>query len=152
MVSNKTFSSPRQKVGLSCADSESVTQQHFKEECDINTIVKRYSQTGLITHVNKSQPNYGYATSQSFTEAMHMVATATEEFEKLPSEIRAHFDNDTAKYLDAIQDESRVDELAEIGLIEKPTPDPIEEPKIEPPAPEEPSTSTPEGSSLEKTP
>ena len=35
-----------------------MTKQSFKEECDINTIMAQYENTGLVTHVKEHQGNY----------------------------------------------------------------------------------------------
>lgn len=108
----------------------SVTQQHFKEECDINRIVKRFADTGILDHVQAATPAYGYASSQSFTEAMQIVAKAQQEFEQLPSKIRAHFKNDPVLFLDAMQDPESRPELEKLGLI---APLEIETPEPAPP-------------------
>ena len=34
---------------------ESLTQQQFKEECDVNHILAKYRKTNMITHLNKHQ-------------------------------------------------------------------------------------------------
>lgn len=96
----------------------SLTQQHFQEECDINVIMKRYLQTGQVTHLQKTQAQYGYAPALTFTEAMHTVAYATEEFLQLPSEVRAHFNNDPAQFLDAAADETQRPVFEDLGLLE----------------------------------
>jgi len=89
--------SERVPVRLKCGPS--LTQQHFAEEVNINNIVAKYRNGGGMPMATNKQ-EFGYATSQSFTEAMFLVAKATEEFGKLPSEVRNHFDNSPAKYLD----------------------------------------------------
>ena len=118
---------------------ESRTQQHFKNECDPNQIMKRFQQTGIITHVNQMPPSIGGVTGQTFTEAMFTVKAAEAEFMRLNSTIRAHFENSTSNYLDAIHDPSRVDELCEIGLLVKPEPEivapTVQEPEVPAPNP-----------------
>ena len=79
--------------------------------------MRKFDATGLLTHVNKLQPRYGEATSQSFTEAMYLVTEATENFMALPSEIRTQFNNDPAEYLDALSDPSQAERLTDMGLI-----------------------------------
>lgn len=105
------------------------TQQHFKDECDINRIVKRFSETGIVTHLAHSSPQYGFASAQNFTDAAFIVAEAKSQFEALPAKIRAHFENDPAEYLDAVQDESRHAEFVELGLLPEPLPEPSPEPE-----------------------
>lgn len=108
----------RKRVQLECDHTKGQTQQHFKDEVNINNIVKRFEQTGLLEHTNNAQPQYGEATGQTFTEAMFMVREAEENFMQLPSEIRREFGNDVSTYLDAIGDPSKMPMLAELGLID----------------------------------
>lgn len=108
----------RKRVQLICPPEEGKTQQHFQEECNINTIVERFKNTGVLEHQALSKPEFGYATSQTFTEAAYIVADATENFMQLPSNVRAHFHNDPAQYLDAIADEARRPEFVELGLLD----------------------------------
>lgn len=37
----------------------SMAQQHFKDECDVNNILRKYESTGLVTHVANGTPSYG---------------------------------------------------------------------------------------------
>lgn len=121
------------------------TQQHFKDECDVNNIVKRFAQSGVVDHLASGSPRYGYCSSQSFTEAQFLVAEVRSNFERLPSATRAHFNNDAAEYIAAHDDEERRDELVTLGLAE-PLPEPPPEPEEipEPPPAEPPPEATPE--------
>ncbi len=121
------------------------TKQSFKDECDVNRIVSRFAETGLITHAHGREPQYGFASAQSFTEAAYIVAESNQIFEALPSETRAHFKNSVIDYLDAVEDPERQAELAELGLI-PPLPEPIpsdevalDEPTLVPPSDEAPN-------------
>jgi len=48
---------------------ESLTRQSFKAECDVNNIVKTFTQTGMINHIPRTQPQYGDAPEMDFFEA-----------------------------------------------------------------------------------
>lgn len=96
----------------------SIVQQHFKDECDINRIVLKYTQTGMVTHLASGQGEYAVAPGFSFTEAMFLVTQAQDQFSQLPAEVRAHFQNDPAQFLDAVNDESRRGEFEELGLVQ----------------------------------
>lgn len=119
-------------------DEPRLVQKHFKDECDINNILNRFTETGLVTHLAKSDGEYGYASSQSFTQAMQIVANANSEFAQLPSEVRAHFNNSTSEFLDAAQDKDRREEFVKLGLLE-----PLPEAKT-PSAPSKEPTTAPE--------
>lgn len=104
-------------------EDEGRTQQYHKDACDVNNIVNRYNDTGVITHLAKKEGKYGFATAQTFSEAAFIVADAKSAFAQQPATIRRHFDNDVAKYLDAAQDPNRRDEFVELGLLEALTPE-----------------------------
>ena len=98
---------------------KSLTKQSFTKECDINTILAKYQKTGAIDHVNKHEAQYGFASSDTFTESMNIVAKGQTMFEELPSSIRTKFENNPAKFLDFVQDESNAKEMQELGLATK---------------------------------
>lgn len=135
----------RYRPKLDCSDSPSMTQQHFKEEVNVNNIVRKFSETGQLP-IAQTQAQYGDASELSYFDAMCLVTKAKEEFLQLPSKVRRHFENDPALYLDATGDVSRRAELVELGLIddrpkkERKTPsrrsdDSSETPQKEEPAP-----------------
>lgn len=99
--------------------SEGGAKQSFKEECDINTIVKRFG-IGYEIPENIRVPQFGDFTGiNDFHDAMNRVATARENFELLPANIRAKFDNDPGKFVDYASDEKNRPGLKEMGLLSK---------------------------------
>jgi len=132
--------SPRVSVTVTCG--ESLTQKHFTEEVNINNIMKKFMKTGILP-VAKSQAEFGFASSQTFTEAMFTVKSAEEEFMHLPSEVRSHFKNDPAAYLDAASDPEQRALFENFGLLEPEVPEipettsqePTEPPPAAPPSP-----------------
>ncbi len=131
MLTNRVRSqwTERPKVTLKCDPLLGVTQQHMREECDINRIVKHFTQTGQLDHVQTRPPQYGNASEMSFHEAMINSVQATQNFEQMDQKIQDHYKNDVSLYLDAISDPSHEDELRELGLI---PPLPIKEETKEP--------------------
>lgn len=93
------------------------TQQQFKEECDINSILGKFRRTGVIDHVNRYNGDYGFATSTSFQEAMNQVAEVNSMFASLPSEIRNRFANDAGAFLEFVQDPANAGDVEELGLV-----------------------------------
>ena len=120
----------------------SKAKQQFKDTCDINRIVGQFVKTGQIPHLANGHPQYGYASSQSFHDAMNIVAEAQSQFAELPSKVRAHFRNDPQEFLACVEDENRQNELVDLGLAnarpEAPQ-EPSETPPIDPvdPAPQD---------------
>ena len=124
----------------------SLTRQEFKEDCDINTIVAQFVKTGVVTHINRREAQYGYVDGADFSDAMRIVTQAQAMFGELPSEVRKRFNNDPAALLDFVQDPDNAAEMAQMGLTGEPRDDlPPPEPPPDPepaPAPKTP----PEGS------
>lgn len=95
-------------------------KQSFKEECDINNIVKSFSPlTGEFSHMNLKAPIFGDATGMGFREMMEAVAEAQSSFEQLPAELRARFDNDPREFVEFCSDPRNKGELVELGLAVK---------------------------------
>lgn len=107
-------------------EGESMTKQSFKQECDINNIVKKYQKDGAVTHAVKYGGTYGFASGQTFQDAMNLCVSAQQMFEDLPSDIRNKFSNDPGQFLDYVQDPANAEEMEELGLVvEDPAPAPV---------------------------
>jgi len=95
-----------------------MTKQSFRDECDINHIINRYDNTGLVTHLNPAPAVYADVTGiRDYHDALNIVVQASQAFEALPAKIRTHFNNDPGEFLDAAQDPDRREELAGLGLV-----------------------------------
>lgn len=111
------FRSRNRKRVLAGVEGESRTKQSFKEECDINNILKRYQRDGLLSHVNKYQGVYSdLGTVEEYHSSMNQVIAAQAAFDSLPSSIRLRFANDPAKFLAFVDDPRNGKELVEMGL------------------------------------
>jgi len=108
---------PRTRSGL-IFTGESRTKQSFKDECDINVIMRRYQQTGILDHVRDAVPQYLDATAIEFQAAMDIVAQAQTIFEELPSAIRARFENDPAQLLEFVHDPANAVEAVAMGFLD----------------------------------
>lgn len=101
-------------------EKPSLTQQHFKDECDINKIIERFTRTGLMPQYPGEDMQYGdYTTSVDYHEAMTIVAQAKQQFEALPSSVRDKFDNDPAKMLDFVSKKENIEESVKLGLLNR---------------------------------
>jgi len=122
-------------------DEESMTHQSFKEECDINTIMAKYKRTGLITHVNEHQGQYGqFVDVQDYQTSMNQIIDAQNAFMELPAALRKRFNNDAGDFLAFVQDPKNADEMVDLGLRPRPPAEPRTEaspPPAPPPKPEE---------------
>lgn len=110
---------------LDCKEP-SKTQQNQKDDCDINTIVRRFGLTGQLPD-NVRVPQYGDFTGvQDFQTAVNAVRSASESFMELPAELRARFDNDPQKLLEFVANGDNRDEAVKLGLVKPPPPAPVE--------------------------
>jgi phage internal scaffolding protein len=105
--------------GLHCEDA-TLTQQHYKDECDINNILRQFNVTGLLPE-NTLSPRYGDFTGISdYQSALNQVIAAEDEFMRLPAQIRARFDNDPSNLIEFLENSDNKDEAIKLGLVNKP--------------------------------
>lgn len=101
------------------------TKQAFKDECDINLIVKRYKKQTGVDLAEVCAPaiggSYGdYSDVVDYRTACDRIIAADESFGALPAIIRKRFDNDPAVFLDFCHDEKNLPELIKMGLAKEP--------------------------------
>lgn len=99
---------------------ETRTQQHFKDQCDINRIVKTYAKTGLVPGNPRIPLEEDFHGIIDFHTAMNAVRQGEEAFMELPAELRSRFHNDPQEYVEFCLDKENFDELVEMGLAHKP--------------------------------
>lgn len=106
------------------------TQQQFKEQCDVNEIMKRFERTGMLDHLNTFQGNYGdfLDVPQSFHDAVNQVLSAQDMFMTIPARVRAEFNNDPGEFLAFVSDPANADRMVELGLATRPVV--VEEPDV----------------------
>ena len=104
--------------GLHCEDA-SLAQQHFKDECDINNILRQFNITGLLPE-QPLTPRYGDFTGiGDYHTAMNRVIAVQDEFDALPAQIRARFNNDPAQLIEFMENSENRPEAEELGLVDK---------------------------------
>mgnify|MGYP000686875154 CR=1 FL=1 len=91
------------------------TKQSFKNECDVNNILKNYNKTGIMPEGNPGE--YRDLDGTDYQEYMQTVASANSMFEELPSALRKRFKNDPAQLLSFVHDDKNVDEAHKLGLL-----------------------------------
>lgn len=103
--------------GLYCPEPTR-TQQQFKEETDINTIVERFGITGELPS-NLAVPQSGDFVDAvtDYQSAMNLVILAQRSFQELPAKVRARFGNDPAQLVEFVSDEANRDEARALGLL-----------------------------------
>jgi len=103
--------------GLACDYQLGRTKQSFKEECDINTIVRRFGLTGKVP-VGFKMPQTGDFTNVSdFQSAMNLIVEAEDSFLQVPAEIRARFDHNPQALMSFMENPANVEECRRLGLF-----------------------------------
>lgn len=101
--------------GLECLDP-SLAQQSERDECDINTIVKRFNLTGQLPS-NVRIPEYrDFEAVTDYHSALNLVIEADQAFAAMPAHVRARFDNDAAKFLEFASDSRNAEEAVKLGI------------------------------------
>lgn len=99
-----------------------MAQQHFKDECDVNNILRKYEATGLVTHLANGTPSYGdFSSVLDFQQAQNLLIEAQDAFDALPASLRKRFDNDPAVMLEFIENPDNREEAERLGLVSKPS-------------------------------
>lgn len=94
-----------------------LTQQHFRDEVDVNTIVRRFGVSGVVP-VARELAEYGdFSEVGSFHDAMNAVTSGREAFARLPANLREQFDNDPAVFWEALQDPANDEEFVKLGVL-----------------------------------
>lgn len=115
----KTAYGKKERV-LNVNEEPSLTKQSFKNECDINLIMKKWQKTGVLPQARSAQPCYGDFTGISdYQSALNAVAEAQDTFLALPSALRARFSNDPSLFLEFVQNPANIDEMISLGLAER---------------------------------
>lgn len=105
-------------AGISCP--ESMAQQQFREETDINTIVERFGLTGEMPDDFKMPVSGDFTGITDYHSAMNTVRQAEEAFLQIPAGIRAEFNNDPGRLMSFLEDDKNRAKAMELGLVPKP--------------------------------
>lgn len=112
---------------------DGVTQQNFRKECDINTIVERARKTGVAPGTVKKGIYADVSNMPDYRACLEIVEKADEAFSSLDSGTRARFGNDPGRMIAFLQasvgDEKLTAEAIELGLVDAPVKAPVVEPK-----------------------
>lgn len=104
---------PIAPVELECG-TETPTKQSMKAECDVNNIVAKFQETGVMPNVG---PGMFADVSEigDYRNALEQVEAAENLFMALPASKRAEFQNDPALFLDWMVDPANASELGSLG-------------------------------------
>lgn len=127
MKFNSRYSVTGEKPGIKF-DQPSQTLQSFKDDADINCIIARFENTGVLVDPTvpvSRTPQFGdFSDMPSYQEAQNVIVAANNAFNDLSAKIRERFGNDPAAYFDFVQSlkEGSEDyaEAIRLGIIDKP--------------------------------
>jgi len=89
------------------------TKQSFKDEVDVNNIIRRFQKTGELPAASRVPRYEDFSNVPSYQDALNFVAGVNDAFLELPSRIRNQFSNDPGAYLDFVSDPKNADALVE---------------------------------------
>lgn len=107
------------RVQVDFTGTQSKTKSEFKDECNINNIVRQCIKTGVMPSGDRQPMFEDFSNVGSYNDAVTQVAEANSTFESLPSEIREKFDHSVQNLIDFIGDEANATEAQELGLLPK---------------------------------
>jgi len=90
------------------------TKQSFRDETDINQILKRAQKSGTISHISKYEARYGDFTGFDFFAAQLKLSQGAEIFAELPVELRREFNQSPAEFFNYVNDPANEGRVAEL--------------------------------------
>jgi len=98
-------------------DEPSKAIQSSKDECDINTIVRRFGVTGVLPTVQVPPSYQQFGEVFDFQSAMNLVLEAQQSFAGMNADVRMRFANDPGRFVDFCQDPANTEEMRKMGLL-----------------------------------
>lgn len=94
------------------------TRQCDRAKCDVNNIMAKYEQTGLIDHVHSQPAQYGdFSNVGTYQEALNKIMLAQNQFDALPADLRKQFDNNPAEFVDFVMNPENQQQCQKMGLL-----------------------------------
>ena len=118
---NSPYTNPKKPCFFETT-GESLTQQHFADESEINNIIRSHDRNGVIDHVHRGNAIYGdFSQITDLSDALVQIQEAQKEFLNIPSEIREKFKNDAGEFFKYASNPDNQVEMQNMGLL---NPDP----------------------------
>lgn len=126
MEFNSRYSVTGEKPGITF-DQPSQTLQSFKDDADINCIIARFQNTGVLVDPTvpvSRTPQFGdYSDMPDYQTAQNVIIAAKNAFDALSSKIRERFNNDPAAYFEFVRSlkegSEEYVEAINLGIINK---------------------------------
>lgn len=97
--------------------NRSKTKQSFKDECDINILLRSMRTQGDLVKLSTVVGEYGdFSSTLTYHDALNQVLEAEAAFLELPSDVRTRMRNDPGIFLEFMGDPANVEESIALGL------------------------------------
>lgn len=116
---HQTFGTVTNPITGEITQPPSRTKQEFARECDINNIIKHFSVSGMLSHVNAKAASGAYLDlpdAFDFQESLNIINQAEAAFMSLPAKLRDRFGNDPLRFLEFTHDPENLEEMRKLGL------------------------------------
>jgi len=104
------------EAGLLCSDV-SLTKQEFKDDADINVIVRRFAVTGQLPQGVVAPVYQDFEGVFDFQSAMNILAGAESAFMAMPADVRYRFHNSPQEFVAFCSDDANRAEAERLGLV-----------------------------------
>lgn len=103
------------------------TKQSFKDECDINNIVKSFRTVQDIINLTEQSRKGVYTDLPEpfeYQDGLNTVIQAEAAFNALPAKLRTRFENNPREFLEFMSDPANQEEMIKLGLATDKRPPP----------------------------
>ena len=97
-----------------------LTDQSFKDQCDINKIVEHFVVSGMWPIPGQNAPTLDYDAFDAhptLQDQLQLVINTKERFSSLPASVRARFGHDPEALISFVADVNNRDQAVALGLI-----------------------------------
>ena len=152
MASTRKRSKRRYRPTIKCKKSENKAKQSFKDQCDINKIIKKYTEAGELPRTHGREPVYRDHQNANFTEVQMNIAGAKTLYAELHPSIQEKFES-PEDFINGLTDPDRIPEMINKGIVREilpqGSPKPSPQPGGDPTASDSPFHADPEGEAPE---
>lgn len=107
---------------VTASSKPSRTRQSFRDECDINLIMSKYSKNGGFELPTRPPVYADVYDTPDLQTAYEVMRDAEDAFMRLPSDLRKYLDNDPRRMLAEIESGDNLDVYRDFGIL-GPTPE-----------------------------
>lgn len=103
-----------------------LTQQQFKDECDVNKIIDRLVRCGESLPMPSAEDFADVSNIEDYQKLLDKVSRVDETFYALPSDLRAYFKNDPAEFAATLRTKAGYQDFVRLCAARSGAPAPAE--------------------------